>query len=536
MKIRNFLLQNKKLVLILALILIFQLIASSIANADALSEAIANQNSLEQTGVVSGGNAQGSNTEQANASVTKPQSDFDSSIGPRTMKEVVKKISDSLNNLEKSTTISNLSDSILTMLVALLLAWALIKSMFGGGFNQFIESGIHTFMLYGIVYALLNAGGIQAIASFIDSLASMMNGGNMSNLSDALSTTIDKTFGSLSSVLSMPAGNSNYKWTEDLDWAPLIVVTIVQLLAKMIAGFLIILAFIIYACNIVLSFASVILAKSFAPLMIPFMLLPATEFIFNSWIKFFISALLVKCVGAFFIKVCESIISSITTVSQSVYMAPDIDGLSLITANFVVYVCLVGMAGLAAYLMTMVPGIANGLMSGSAIATGFKGVGVITNGHAIRGGLKSFDSAARGSASTIEWTGRKTVVGAHILANHVRQAVSYYRGNGGPSTSGGSTGQTSSGGAVRPGASSGPASSGPNFGSGGGAPGPGFSGQSGVLVGRSGNVIPMAGRRRSGGGGAGPSGGGRGGAGTALPASTQPTSGGSNTSPSHPTP
>ncbi|WP_080757951.1 type IV secretion system protein [Comamonas testosteroni] len=503
MKINTFLRQNKKLVLIVASIVIIHLIASSMANADALSEAIANQNSLEQTGVASGGNAQGSNTEQANASVTKPQSDFDSSIGPRTMKEVVKKISESLDNLEKSTTIANLSDSILTMLVAILLAWSLIKAMFSGGFNQFIESGIHTFMIYGIAYALLNVGGIQAIASFIDSLASMLNGGNMSNLYDALSTTIDKTFGSLSSVLSMPAGNSNYKWTEDLDWAPLIVVTIVQLLAKMIAGFLIILAFIIYACNIVLSFASIILAKSFAPLMIPFMLIPATAFIFNSWIKFFISALLVKCVGAFFIKVCDSIISSITTVSQSVYMAPDIDGLSLITANFVVYVCLVGMAGLAAYLMTMVPGIANGLMSGSAVASGFKGVGVITNGHAVRGGLKSFDAAARGTGSAVSWTGTKTVVGAKTLAHHVRQAVSYYRGSGSPAGSGGSPGPTSSGGAGQQGASSGGPSSGPTFGGGGGGPGPGFSGQSGVLVGRTGNVIPMAGRRRSGGVGQG---------------------------------
>lgn len=162
----------------------------------------------------------------------------------------------------------------------------------------------------GIAYAMLNVGGIQGIAAFIDSLASMLNGGSMSNLSDALNTTIDKTFGSLSSVLSMPSGNSGMKWSESLDWVPLLVVTMVQLLAKMIAGFLIILAFIIYACNVVLSFASIILAKAFAPIMIPFLLIPATAFIFNSWLKSFITALMVKCVGAFFMKLCDSIINS----------------------------------------------------------------------------------------------------------------------------------------------------------------------------------------------------------------------------------
>lgn len=509
MQIYKFIARNLKWFLIVACILIFQVIASSIANADALSEAIANQNSLETTGAISGGNAHGTNP--ADETLTVKQKDFDSSIGPRTMKEVVRKISDSLKNLENSSAIANLSDSILTMLVALLLAWALVKSMFSGGFNQFIEAGIHTFLMWGIAYAMLNVGGIQGITQFIDSLASIFSGGNMSNLNDALGTTIDKTFGSLSSVLSMPSGNTNYKGTDEFDWVPLLIVEIVQLAAKVITGFLIVLAFIIYACNIVLSFASIILAKAFAGVMIPFILLPSTAFIFNGWLKFFISALLVKCVGAFFIKLCDSIINSIQTVAQSVYLSPDIDGLSLVTANFVVYVCLVGMAGLTAYLMTMVPSIANGLMSGSSVGSGFKGVGVLTNGVAIRGGHRAADATARAAGKTLKWANDQTQAGAKAVGRYVDTLIKN-RGNGNPPA--GSSGHAGRGGTSRQ-----PPSVG-GFVPSGGAPG-GNSASS--LVGRSGNVIPMGRRSRARGG---PPAGGGSPAGGASPAGAGSTAGG----------
>lgn len=500
--------RSLKWIAIVVAIILSQLLAYTIANADALSEAIANQNSIEQIGAVSGGAAHGTNVAEVNVPMTKPQSDFDSSIGPRTMKEVVRKISESLDKLESSTTIANASESILTMLVALLLASALVKSMFSGGFNQFIEAGIHTFLMWGIAYAMLNVGGIQGISGFIDSLASILNGGNMSNLNDALSTTIDKTFSSLASVLSMPSGNSSYKLSEELDWVPLLVVTIVQLLAKMIAGFLIIIAFIIYACNIVISFASIILAKSFAPIMIPFILIPSTAFIFNGWLKFFISALLVKCVGAFFIKICDSIINSIQTVAQSVYVAPDVDGMSLVTANFVVYVCLVGMAGLAAYLMTMVPSIANGLMSGSSVGSGFKGLGVITNGVAIRGGHRATDASVRATWKTLKWTGKKSVSVTHKIVQAMK-----YRNNTIPGAGG--TGRP-----VTPGVGGAGQPSHPSFGVGSQGGGGGMGGQNGmVYIGRQGNAPPMPGRKRGGHGGSGAAGGGSG----SPPSSSSPS-------------
>ena len=148
--------RKHKWLLIICAIVLLQVIVSTFAQANPLAAAIGNQNQLDTTGTVSGGNAYGTNTAQVNQasqSVTTPQADLDSSIGPRTMKLVVQKISENLQNLENSTTISSASDSILTMLVALLLAWSLVQAMFSGGFNKFIEAGIHTFLMWGGVVA-----------------------------------------------------------------------------------------------------------------------------------------------------------------------------------------------------------------------------------------------------------------------------------------------------------------------------------------------------------------------------------------------
>lgn len=382
-RVNSFLAENIRWIAFIVALCCTVLFASNISMADELSEAIANQNQLEQDGAVSGGNAHGTNVGEP---LAVPQQDFNlKNVGPDTMKKVVKNISDSLNALEKSSAIAGASDSIVSGLVLLLLAWSLVKSMFGNGFNQFIESAIHTFLMYGIVQAFLHADGIVGITNFIDSIAASFTGGSMSTLYDALDTTVDKTFGSLSSVLSMPSGNTNYKWSEFLDWINLTIFFFIQLIAKMMAGFFIVLGFVIYACNIVLSFGSIILAKAFAPIMIPFLMIPATSFIFDGWLRFFLSALLMKAVGGFFIKVSDTLVTSMTQVAESVALSSNMDGLTLISANFVVYVCLVAMAGLSAYLMTMVPGIANGLINGSAMATGFAGLGVLTNGASMRG-------------------------------------------------------------------------------------------------------------------------------------------------------
>lgn len=315
---------------------------------------------------------------QADSPLVIDQSDYKvDTIGQTIMRQIVERVSNGLEQLKNNTTISGAGEQIITMLMMIMLAWGLIKAMFGNGFNQFIEEVIHIFMLWGIVQAVLHAGGIEGIQSLIDSIASSFANSDMSTLSGAMNGSVENTFSALSSILSMPSSDTKLSLTKLKEMLPLVAIFIVQLLGKITAGFIVVIAFVVYAANVILSFCSVILATAFAPIMVPFLLNQHTSFIFNSWIRFFIGALLMKCVGAFFMSFTNTLMRTMNDVAASVVTDSKVDPYELIIANFVVYVSIVGLAGLAAYLMTMVPKIATGLISGSG-GNGFSGMRTIT--------------------------------------------------------------------------------------------------------------------------------------------------------------
>lgn len=110
-----------------------------------------------------------------------------------------------------------------------------------------------------------------------------------------------------------------------------------------------------------------------------------------------------------------------------------------------VYVCLVGMAALAAYLMTMVPSIANGLMSGSSVGSGFKGVGVITNGVAIRGGLRATDATSRAAGKGLKVAAKTTGTAVKRTAQLIKQVLDKRKNGSSGSGGGGSSNAPRSG-------------------------------------------------------------------------------------------
>ncbi|WP_043005139.1 type IV secretion system protein [Comamonas testosteroni] len=328
--------------------------------------------------------AVGNGSAQADSPLVIDQSDYKvDTIGQTIMRQIVERVSNGLEQLKNNTTINGAGEQIITMLMMIMLAWGLIKAMFGNGFNQFIEEVIHIFMLWGIVQAVLHAGGIEGIQSLIDSIASSFANSDMSTLSGAMNGSVENTFSALSSILSMPSSDTKLSLTKLKEMLPLVAIFIVQLLGKITAGFIVVIAFVVYAANVILSFCSVILATAFAPIMVPFLLNQHTSFLFNSWIRFFIGALLMKCVGAFFMSFTNTLMRTMNDVAASVVTDSKVDPYELIIANFVVYVSIVGLAGLAAYLMTMVPKIATGLISGSG-GNGFSGMRTITQSPAMQ--------------------------------------------------------------------------------------------------------------------------------------------------------
>lgn len=313
--------------------------------------------------------------------VTQQQASYDiNSIGQEVVKQVVVKLSQVVENLSNNQTLKGAGESILAMLFALVIAWALVKAMMGNGFNQFVEEMIVIFLYWGIVYAFLNAGGIGAISSFIDSIASAFVGKDMSKLSGALENSVNTGFSAIADIVSMPSTTTKFRWTEISKWIPMAINSIVQLVAKIATGIIVALALVTYISNIVISFASIALAIALAPIMVPFLIVPGTSFIFDGWLRFFITSCLMKVVGAFIMMITSKMMEKMVEVASKIDLPSNADMFQLMSANFIIYISLILIAMICASMMVMVPSLANGLVSGSGASAGFSGLSKVLGG------------------------------------------------------------------------------------------------------------------------------------------------------------
>lgn len=307
--------------------------------------------------------------------------------------EITRSVSDGFTGLN-SGMFDTAGQSILWMLILILMVWSAIKSYFGPGFNSFIEDSIVLFLQVGIIQLFLWSGGIAAIEAFINSIATAIAGADLSSLPETVGGTLQKTFESVFKILTMPSIETKVGFSLEKLLVALPQL-ILQYFAKFISAALVLLGALVYIANVILAYGSIVIAKSLAPVLIPWILVQQTSFLFDGWLRFFIGACLFKVVGAFFIKLTSNWIDSITLISERVKLSADTDPYTLFAGNLIVYVAIIFLAGAAAYLMTMVPSLASGLISGSTMGAGFKGMGALTGGL----GGKMIGAATRGQSN-----------------------------------------------------------------------------------------------------------------------------------------
>jgi type IV secretory pathway VirB6-like protein len=113
------------------------------------------------------------------------------------------------------------------------------------------------------------------------------------------------------------------------------------------------------------------LGAMLAPLFIPFLLLPYMSYLFDSWLRFMISATMYKVAGAAVIAlgtgIMDKTLGSLLTSLAGPVGAQDITGYLTEAGTAAVYGMMVAAVALSlAYLMLTLPSIAQGLISGSA--------------------------------------------------------------------------------------------------------------------------------------------------------------------------
>ncbi|MDN7534650.1 type IV secretion system protein [Burkholderia orbicola] len=128
---------------------------------------------------------------------------------------------------------------------------------------------------------------------------------------------------------------------------------------------------------VVVQFGSFLLDIAFCvgPVLIPWYVLPAGEFLFDGWLKFTVSAGLYKVIAWLMMAIVESgTLPGIQGLVQQTAMESGTNSDAYYATNYLAMLALAFVCGVGAYMMWQVPDIAKGLVSGGG-AGGLGGFG-----------------------------------------------------------------------------------------------------------------------------------------------------------------
>lgn len=130
-------------------------------------------------------------------------------------------------------------------------------------------------------------------------------------------------------------------------------------LMKLVTAIFIILAAILYVGQFIFTQILVKIAILMMPIMVPFIMLEKTRFLFEGWFKFLITAGMTKIVGAIMFGIMAANVNQAVALVEKAVVQDDAAMVSFIT-----YSSLLLLTGLTAYMMTQTQQIGNSLVSG----------------------------------------------------------------------------------------------------------------------------------------------------------------------------
>jgi hypothetical protein len=277
------------------------------------------------------------------------------------------------------------------------MTWAGIKMMATGrGVAELIGEWVPIWVSFGVVYLLINKDAAALIQSTMDSVSAALGGPQ--NLNDALSRGADPMFKAMVSVVELPR-TSEFSWTDWSGNAAAIVSLLYGMAARIVALFFLLIATVVMMAHVVMSQVSVALALAMAPLMVPFLMFRPLSFIFDGWLRFLLTACMLKITASFILMMVGGLLANLTTTAAAI--AQEMQGAAAadkFATDLLMFGMLILFALMAALLMAQAPGMAHGLLSGSG-AQGFGGLSSLarqgTGAGAFQGGTSGVAGGAR---------------------------------------------------------------------------------------------------------------------------------------------
>lgn len=359
-----------------------------------------------------------------------------SGVYPFTVESTIASISSKV--MEKVTALSN-NDKLKTagqlitafFLVAMMV-WTSLKTMAGAkGLGELIGEWVPIFVGFGVVTLFLDKAAGGLIVSTMDSIGAAIGGSSMATLESALTTGAKPIFEAIAAIVNQPRATEGANVIGDgiMGWLATMMASagsfIMGAIAKVVAAFVLVLAGVICMAHIIMAFISIQLVLALAPVMVPFLMFKPMEWLFTSWLKFLLGACMLKIVVAFLLQIASGLLTGMHELARWQYRES-----FTVTAQetIVVDILMLGMmmvfALLATLLLHQAPGIAAGLLSGSAGNTGFSGIKAVTGGAAGR----VTAAGGSGAASAVQGAASRTAYGARIAHAKARGSLDRAQG------------------------------------------------------------------------------------------------------------
>jgi len=292
-------------------------------------------------------------------------------------------VEEALDRAAANGALQQMGNQILAFLLVLMLVWTALKTMISGrGFGELIGEWVPVFIAFGVAYLFLNDRVAQSIVSTMDAIGTAIGGQSMANLESSVAAVMEPLMRSFWYVWQMPRVGSEASLWDNLSPGAVmasLVSPVMTGLLKLVTAFLILIGGVVTLATVVMAHISLHLALLLAPVLVPFLLLRPLSWIFEGWLRFLLGACMLKIVVAFFLNIATALLGAMNAVGTMVFAeATSASPVDAYVADALMHGLMVALALLTTLLMMSAPGIATGLLSGSAGSIGFSGIGSIT--------------------------------------------------------------------------------------------------------------------------------------------------------------
>ena len=258
--------------------------------------------------------------------------------------------------------------------VAANLVWVFLKGYFSGsGLNGVVGDLVPLAVTGVVAWAFLGGGG-NALSAVLDDtmnvIGQAVTGSDMKSIGQLIVDAGVVTIESIMNMWSEPVNSTpkSFSWDGLIEIISIIPVSIYTIVAAAASTFLILVALLVYMATLVMSQINIEIAKLFAPIFVPFLLFRPASWMFDGWLRFFLSSALLKIIGLLLLQITSVILGQMLQLSQNQVTA-NLSGIDAVHFDIAKMSVMFLMAGLCAMLMAKAPSIATGLLSGGGGAT-----------------------------------------------------------------------------------------------------------------------------------------------------------------------